>query len=155
MKDFTLKDIAEYTIYYTFSNSYCITNIALQKILYFLHYLFLYNKNQKLTHDAKFEAWSYGPVNPQIYYDYYYYGGFIIIPTDKPQNYDEVDQYIGEFREYLKKWSKITTWDLIMISHTKGDAWDLTYKKDQHQLIPDQLIKSKISHITKEKLEIE
>jgi uncharacterized phage-associated protein len=43
-----------------------VTNLALQKILYLAHMVHLGRTGQGLI-DGEFEAWDYGPVNPDLY----------------------------------------------------------------------------------------
>ena len=43
-----------------------VTNLALQKLLYFAHALFLIRRKQQLV-SGYFEAWQYGPVHPTAY----------------------------------------------------------------------------------------
>ena len=43
-----------------------ISNLALQKLLYFAHGLFLIRTRQPLVQGG-FEAWTYGPVHPAVY----------------------------------------------------------------------------------------
>ena len=43
-----------------------ITNLTLQKLLYFAHALFLIKTRQPLV-SGYFEAWRYGPVHPLVY----------------------------------------------------------------------------------------
>ena len=43
-----------------------VTNLALQKILYMAHMVHLGRTGQRLV-DAEFQAWDYGPVEPNLY----------------------------------------------------------------------------------------
>lgn len=43
-----------------------VTNLALQKLLYFAHALFLVERKQPLV-SGYFEAWQFGPVHPTVY----------------------------------------------------------------------------------------
>jgi uncharacterized phage-associated protein len=43
-----------------------VTHIALQKLLYFAHGLFLLRHRKPLV-SGYFEAWTYGPVHPAVY----------------------------------------------------------------------------------------
>lgn len=157
MKEFTLKDLAEYIVYLSFKNGNSATNFALQKMLYFLHYLFLHDRNQKLTNDAVFEAWRYGPVAREIYFEYKIYSGFLIIPTEEPKLYKSISEYVGStYENLLRKWSEMIPIELGILSNEKGDAWDLIYSKSTNkEIIPDKLIKNHISQKTRKALYIE
>lgn len=43
-----------------------VTNLALQKLLYFAHAIYLVETGEPLV-DGYFEAWQYGPVHPAVY----------------------------------------------------------------------------------------
>jgi len=43
-----------------------VTNLALQKLLYFAHSIFLIESKHPLV-SGYFEAWQYGPVHPTVY----------------------------------------------------------------------------------------
>src|SRR4051812_32390709 len=43
-----------------------VTNLSLQKILYMAHMVHLGRTGQRLV-NAEFQAWDYGPVEPQLY----------------------------------------------------------------------------------------
>jgi uncharacterized phage-associated protein len=43
-----------------------VTNLALQKLLYFAHAIFLVETSKPLV-SGYFEAWQYGPVHPLVY----------------------------------------------------------------------------------------
>jgi uncharacterized phage-associated protein len=51
-----------------------ISNLALQKLLYFAHGLFLIRTGQPLVQGG-FEAWTYGPVHPAVYQAFKAEGG--------------------------------------------------------------------------------
>jgi len=46
--------------------NWSVTNLALQKILYMAHMVHLGRTGNRLI-NAQFEAWDYGPVEPQLY----------------------------------------------------------------------------------------
>ena len=82
-------DIARYVIYYCNQNSYSISNLKLQKLLYFIQAHFLLEKDEECFTD-NIEAWDFGPVIPNVYYEYKLYGS-INIPNQKI--YEELDIY--------------------------------------------------------------
>src|SRR5215469_2786509 len=58
-----------------------VTQMKLQKLVYFAHGLHLASYNEPLISE-KFQAWKYGPVVPAIYRDYKLYGSSPILDTD-------------------------------------------------------------------------
>ena len=55
-----------------------VTNLKLQKILYFLNAIYLVKRSKPLV-DATFEKWNYGPTIPDVYKEYRVNGGNNII----------------------------------------------------------------------------
>ena len=73
MGKYNVLDIAEYIINYAIKNGYAISNLKLQKILYFVQAQFLFSLNVPCF-SAPIEAWEYGPVVKIIYHKYKRYG---------------------------------------------------------------------------------
>lgn len=73
--------------------SLSITNLQLQKIMYFLQIRSLKgNPCKPIVDDETFEAWKFGPVLTRVYYTYCYNGGL------------DIDKYIlGEEENVLPK----------------------------------------------------
>lgn len=69
-------DIADYIIYKANKLGKPVSNLQIQKIMYFLHAIFLVNSDgdKKLISDEQFERWDYGPVSPSVYSEYSRYG---------------------------------------------------------------------------------
>lgn len=81
-KSFSATDIARYVLRYCGNYRVSITNMKLQKLLY-LAYGYYYVKTGCLLFDGGFEAWRYGPTNPETHNEYSLYGGFAIpVPSN-------------------------------------------------------------------------
>lgn len=74
MNKYNVLDIARYTINYCNNNELQITNLKLQKILYFIQAAFLKIKNTPCFNE-EIEAWDFGPVVPEVYHEFKNYGG--------------------------------------------------------------------------------
>lgn len=72
-------DIARYVIKYSNDQDYGVSNLKLQKILYFIQAYFLIQTNHPCFKES-IEAWDFGPVVPDAYKQYKAYGG-TDIPT--------------------------------------------------------------------------
>lgn len=55
-----------------------ITNLKLQKMMFFLNVQYLLKYNKSLITDNKFEKWPYGPVVKQVYNQYSKFGADVI-----------------------------------------------------------------------------
>lgn len=72
---YNVLDVATYVIKYA-HNSGCeesMSNLKLQKILYYIQAAFLVEKNKKCFNEAII-AWEFGPVIPEVYQKYKIYG---------------------------------------------------------------------------------
>lgn len=67
-------DVARYIIERCKEKNRTVSNLKLQKILYFVQAEFLVTKNQPCFIEA-IEAWDFGPVVPTVYFEYRMYGG--------------------------------------------------------------------------------
>lgn len=122
------------------SNDHCpISNLQLQKILYYIQVKWLTKTGAPLfTNDIC--AWQFGPVVPEVYYLYNGYGASKILSqydVDIPSDVKEViDPIIDEKRD--KK-----PWDLVEDTHRKDGPWDTIYRNGQgeRQVIPIDLLK--------------
>ena len=66
MKTFDARAVANLILDEADRKSRRISNLSLQKLLYFSHGLYLIRKNSPLV-TGYFEAWQYGPVHPTVY----------------------------------------------------------------------------------------
>ena len=60
------RDIAEYIIYREASQGRTVSNLRLQKLLYFVQAQFIVQKDAPCFTE-RMEAWDYGPVVPEVY----------------------------------------------------------------------------------------
>lgn len=121
-------NIAHYVVDKCTNENNPISNLQLQKILYFLQRDYLKNYKQPLF-EEKIEAWVFGPVVPLVYYEYCGYGALKIDKTynDIEIEYDDknfVDSIIEERREY-------NPWSLVSETHQEGSAWKRIYKNGE------------------------
>lgn len=77
---YCVDDIARYIINYSNKRGYSISNLKLQKLLYFVQANFLTSYDGIPCFDEKIEAWDFGPVVPQVYREYREYGSGSISP---------------------------------------------------------------------------
>lgn len=73
-------DVSRYIINYSNSNNYKISNLKLQKLLYFVQAYFLLEHEGNVCFDDRIEAWDFGPVVPKAYHEYKMFGS-LNIPT--------------------------------------------------------------------------
>lgn len=116
-------NLAKYVINRCLEINRPISNLQLQKILYFVEGEFFKNQGYWLT-GATFYAWKFGPVNKEVYSEYCVYGGGCIYERSA----DGVDENIKEIiNPIIDKYAKMSASKLVELSHRKGGAWDMVY----------------------------
>ncbi|MCZ6161977.1 Panacea domain-containing protein [Campylobacter ureolyticus] len=140
------QDLAVYIINRAIEFGNPVSNLKLQKILYFVNLLYLKKNKRFLISDIRenpFEAWQFGPVIENIYYKFSNYGGLSInLLQPEPQLLMDKNNK-NTLDENIFKLISISPWTLVEWSHIKDGAWDKTYNKGlgNHQIIDEELIK--------------
>ncbi|WP_289087989.1 Panacea domain-containing protein [uncultured Veillonella sp.] len=137
---YSASDIAMYVLYKCIADKQPISNLQLQKILYYIQRYFLQDEKRALFKD-EIEAWPFGPVVRDVYYQYCGYGALQIKDIEKPSivltNLEKqvIDNIISEKRS-------VTPWDLVEDTHREGRAWDIIYKSGvgYKDVIPKEVI---------------
>lgn len=139
MAKYTASEIAKWFLYYNkvqydIADSDPITNLKLQKLLYYAQgcYLAIYDKP---LFDDPIEAWQHGPVIPSVYHEYKRYGGQGIEFT----GYDgKIDQDTESFLiDVYNTWGQYSAWGLRNMTHQE-DPWKNT---PEDSVIPQDAIK--------------
>ncbi|MDR1284955.1 MAG: DUF4065 domain-containing protein [Campylobacteraceae bacterium] len=127
MAKITAMDVAKYAISKCQEDNHPITNLQLQKMLYYIQYFFLVKTEEPLF-DDDFEAWKFGPVISNVYYEYRIYGA---LPIDLDGNKIEFNNINIEDKKLLdyviEKTRVMYPWRLVEQSHAKGKAWDSVF----------------------------
>ena len=141
-------DVAAHVINYCIEIGNPITNLKLQKILYFLDMTYLVNTRVKLIDDEFFEAWQYGPVIRNVYDKY---SSYAASPIETMQKFDEElpANYKVNILNKIARLSNTRAWDLVEISHKKGSPWDVTYNNGlgNHNIIENSLLEQHANSI--------
>ena len=131
-------DVAEYVIHYEHSQDRSISNLRLQKLLYFVQAQFWVTHNRACFSDAM-QAWKFGPVIPVVYRKYMFYGSLdfpqaLVTETDK---IDDDDQAL--IQEALKQCAQYSTSTLIALTHGQ-QPWKEAYAREGDKTIsPDSM----------------
>lgn len=109
-----------------------ITNLKLQKLLYFIQGEYAGAYGVRLIRDD-FYAWQLGPVIPAVYSSFAIYASFSIPPIHPTDG--QVTQDVAlKLHKILSKYARIPTWDLVNLSH-KQDPW-----KYNHQIFGEKAL---------------
>lgn len=131
-----------------------ITNLDLQKIVYFLHGHYLRRYHEPLV-QGEFEAWPYGPVHRVIYDAFKSYND---TPIDgRATAFDPIRRQrrelppltdpntIGLIDDVLDRYLDMPTFSLVQLTHSEGTPWSRIVQEAESRLnvgmkIPDALI---------------
>lgn len=117
-----------------------ITNLALQKLLYFAHGLYLSQTKKPLV-SGYFEAWQYGPVHPAAYRVFKAAGSSAITTraegkdplTGSPRPIPQANDYevVDLVRHVLRSYGTMSPGRLVDLSHAKGSPWEYVVDKSR------------------------
>lgn len=105
-----------------------VSNLQLQKMLYFLQSVYCRATNGSLLFADEFEAWPYGPVIASVYREFSRYGGDVIDEyrdVISPGFDGGVKNFLDAGIEELRGKSP---WELVRTSHAPGSPWAQVYR---------------------------
>jgi uncharacterized phage-associated protein len=134
-----------------------LTNLRLNKLLYFIHGWSLTSRPQGLVRNH-FLAWQHGPVVRPVYDAFKIYGenpvGGLAEYLDyasgqtKAVDYDDIVASDGDtIRRVYESYAPYATGELLRMSHESGGPWDIVYRaslgdKRMSPRIPNDLIRT-------------
>ena len=132
--------IAEYAIEYENKKNRPISNLRLQKLLYFIQAQFLVNNHEPCFED-EMEAWDFGPVVPSVYHEYKYFGSSSIPLSASKKSYDIYDDDKDLIEHILDRCAQYSTTELVSITH-RQTPWREAYSKSFNRTISPKAIQS-------------
>lgn len=140
MAKYKASDVAHYILSECYRNGSPISNLQLQKMLYFLQIIHL-DTTGELLFDDEFYAWPYGPVIPHIYREFSQFGS-------RPIRYGRSDSSFLDSNDKafidagIRVLRRKSPWDLVRVSHADGSPWDVVYNQrgDRKGHIENQLL---------------
>lgn len=132
-------DVASFIVCYAEKLGRPISNLKLQKILFFLHRDYLGRYDKRLVTDKEFEAWHYGAVIPRVYYEYVLHCANPIVnqPLSKLILGEEEKAFL---KDRIAYYTLQKPWVLVELAHEAGNAWSKVYDERTKKVIPHNLI---------------
>lgn len=137
---YSVIDVAKYVIWYCQRREYSISNLKLQKILYFIQAEFLVSKGEPCFIE-EIEAWDFGPVVPEAYHEFKVFGSSNIpafVCKNADMNILDSDKEIID--EMVDQCSRYSAAMLVEITHNQ-DPWNDVYVKHCNNVISKESIK--------------
>ena len=137
-------EVAKYIISSCCESGTPISNLKLQKLLYFIQGEFFKVKGQPAFEDD-LSAWQLGPVVSSVYYEFCVYAGTPILNTYHTKICDD-DKVIIDTVVSNKK--DMPAWKLVDETHQIGTPWHKIYnEKGNRSIIPKYLIAEHFSSL--------
>ena len=119
MPAYSAFEVARYIIHHEAQQNRPVSNLRLQKLLYFVQAKFVMDSHgTSPCFYEKMEAWGFGPVVREVYYEYRYYGGAMIPPernfstTIAPRDQSMIDEILNDCAQF-------STSALVDITHSQ------------------------------------
>ena len=143
--------VCRHVINYSNKHNYGISNLKLQKLLYFIQaYFLIASPNNKACFRQSIEAWDFGPVVPEAYSAYKQYGSVSIPPVryyypdllrnkniSMPVEYKDneiLDNDKKLIDAVIERLSVYTATDLVKITHNQ-QTWQNAYNRGYNREI--------------------
>lgn len=133
---YDVRSVANLILDYAERQNAEVTNITINKIVFFLHAWYLAKTGNPLV-TAKIEAWDYGPVFRELYWEFKGFGKDKISSKATRRNptttekeictepFSEAD--LAFLKPLLDKYLKLSASKLVELSHVAGGPWDRVY----------------------------
>jgi uncharacterized phage-associated protein len=135
--EYSALEVARYVIDYCFKIGTPISNLKLQKMLYFIQGEFYKVKGMPLFSDDM-AAWQFGPVVPSVYYEFCVYAGTPILNAYQTEICPEAKTIINSV---IKDRKDMPVWQLVNETHAPGTPWFQVYNNQGNRsVIPKELV---------------
>ena len=133
-------DVTKYLLYKCSFYGDVITNLKMQKLLYYV-YAWCLVKTGSSCFEEKFQAWPNGPVLPSVYHELKVYGASPIDPDftglETKDDLRELEVRIGRAKELIdkvfEKYGALSAFQLVSLTHN-----ELSWKNARKGLEVDQ-----------------
>ncbi|MGY4752423.1 Panacea domain-containing protein [Pannonibacter sp. Q-1] len=114
-----------------------VSNLSMQKLLYLAHMLELGAGRGPLVSNS-FEAWDYGPVEPQLYHKLKAYGASNVPDIFGETPYTERDDQYSSIKSVVDELGAESPRKLVAITHWPEGAWSKHFVAGMRSIkIPD------------------
>lgn len=131
-------NVSKYVIDYENSKHRSVSNLRLQKLLYFVQAQFLVsNKTSCFADDI--EAWEFGPVVPNVYHHYKMFGSSCIPRSLEQGSYDIEESDKVLINKILDKCARYSTSRLVSITHNQKPWKDAYLRRFDNTIFPKEM----------------
>ena len=114
-----------------------VTQLQIQKLMYFFEAYYMNVKNTDKLYDCNFNAWMFGPVAIPLYKEYRNFGEFPINLTEEKINIGE--QISKDKKDLLaelyKVFGKLSANQLVNLTHQIGSPWYKKWEENNRRVV--------------------
>ncbi|AHD08088.1 Panacea domain-containing protein [Phaeobacter gallaeciensis] len=117
-----------------------ISNLQLQKLMYLAQMIYMGRTGGKRLFEGDFEAWDYGPVEPNLYHKVKVFGSSSVQDIFRNAlGFKDGDKRRKVMDDVSKRFLKFSAGDLVEITHWDEGAWAKSYIPNARNVpIPDE-----------------
>lgn len=132
-------DVAKYIVTYCNRKNKPVSNLKLQKLMYYA-WIDFYKETGNALFVDDICAWQLGPVVPEVYYEFCTYAG---MPITHEYNICISSNDAAILDGIIDKYLNVSASTLVNRTHVQGGAWDRVFKGGEgiRSVIPFSLIK--------------
>lgn len=145
-KIYNAKDIAKYILSYCTREGNPASNLKLQKLLYFV-WIDFFKQTKRRLFENEICAWQYGPVVPDVYYEYCKYASSNLVLDENINIISHYDANIID--DVLQDYIDLSAFDLVNRSHAAELPWATIYQNGvgNRKNIPFSLIEESTTNV--------
>ena len=138
--------IADYVIHYSNKNGIYMSNLKLQKIMYFIQNKLLNNYSGM---KATFIAWENGPTIKPLYNNFSGFGSSQLFILNEPKHFNILEYDRKIIDAIIEKTKNVNPMKLVDISRDVNNSWSKIYrnKLGYGEIIPNEMIKEDIINL--------
>lgn len=128
---------AKYIIAYFKERDKNVTNLMLEKLLYFLEAIYMVMTDEDRLFKEDFAAWNFGPVNEIVYKEYKDFGSMPIFLDEEIKIPKKNEEYVAYLYELFKDYN---AYMLVNLSHSKNSPWYKINEKYDFEIPKGEII---------------
>ena len=121
-------------------SGWTVSNLQLQKLMYLAQMIYMGRNNGRRLFEGTFQAWDYGPVEPNLYQKVKSFGSGPVLPVFHdalPFGKDDPRRKVMD--DVCERFLKFTAGQLVDITHSPKGAWASHYTpRAKNVVIPDE-----------------
>ena len=146
-------EVARYILYTAYKFGDSITNLKLQKLLYYVQADYLVNHNGRPLFAENIEAWQYGPVIREVYNVYKCFGRTPINDECLTEQFELTSEEKEAIEDSLEQYMSYSAYELVSNIHQE-QPWIDAYEEGKDNIISTESMYNFYKSLALEKEEL-